>query len=38
MLAVFNHSNLRNDFGETTSKNHSQDTEQDRVKCYLSAV
>lgn len=29
MLAVFNHSSLRNDFGETTSKNHSQDTEQD---------
>lgn len=38
MQAVFNHSNLRNDFGETTSKNHSQNTEQDRVKCCLSAV
>lgn len=38
MLAVFNHSNLRNDFGETTSKNHSQDTEQDGAKCCLSGV
>lgn len=37
-LAVVNHCNLRNDSGETTSKNHSQDTEQDREKCYLSDV
>lgn len=37
-LAVVNHCNLRNDCGETTSKNHSQDTVQDREKCYLSDV
>lgn len=27
---MVNHSNLRNDFGEATSENHSQDKEQDR--------